>query len=264
MKKKIIVPVSFSAASNHAAAWAAELALSIYADLYLVHAVRPPAGSSELLMTNYVFEELHNIGKEELRKLQDKLVRETEGKLNILTHMETGPVEVVIQSFCDRNPPFVVVMGTSGGSVLAIHRLSYPLIIVPEKAHFRPIRKIVLSCDLDDLSGGILDARPFLKELQTSLGASYDLVNVTTEKEGQLGNEVFVTGYWKDRMQELFSGIHFVHVNKVKEGVLDYVEDHQADLVLVFPKKHGLLEFHISQARKIALDSPVPVMSVHG
>jgi hypothetical protein len=46
--------------------------------------------------------------------------------------------------------------------------------------------------------------------------------------------------------------------------VLDYVEDHQADLVLVFPKKHGLLEFHISQARKIALESLVPVMSVHG
>jgi hypothetical protein len=32
---------------------------------------------------------------------------------------------------------------------------------------------------------------------------------------------------------------------------------------MVFPKKHGFFEFHTSQAKKIALHSPVPVMSIH-
>ena len=270
--RTILAPVNFSASSNHAARYAADMAMAIQADLQLIHVLQLPI-STDMPMTDYVFDQLESSALEGLRELSRALHGVTGGKLKIATHLEVGIVDPVLEAYCKEIQPFAVVMGVSGGSLekllagnntaRAIHHIPYPLIVVPANAGFHGIKKIVLACDLNDIAGGIPVSLNFLKDLKELFHASFEVININTGK--QLGEEqtIFAFGSWKDRFKELFPDIRFIDMDSVGEGIRTYLEDHDAGLVMVFPKQHGFFEFHKSQAKKIALNSPVPVMSIH-
>jgi hypothetical protein len=57
--------------------------------------------------------------------------------------------------------------------------------------------------------------------------------------------------------------MHFIGSSGVEEGVQQYLGDHAADWLMVFPKKNGLFHSHESLSQKIILHCPVPVMSVN-
>ena len=273
--KAIIAPVNFTDSSDNAARYAADMALAMEADLHLVHFVEIPVSTGEFPMNPYILEELQKSGTEGLNQLWDKLVVRTKGKVNIYTHMEVGSVEQRLEEFCKAKTPFAVIMGSSGPSLervlrgsnlsVAIRRLRYPLIVVPDNAVFHEIKKVVLACDLEDIAAGVPVSVSFLKQFQDIFGASFDLINIVTGSQDHQreAEAAFIFSSWKNRLQELYPGIHFVQSDKVEEGVSNYVNHHPADLVLVFPKKHSLFEFHKSHAKKIAHNSRVPIMSIH-
>lgn len=241
--KKIVVPVNFSASSDNAARYAADMALAIHAELHLVHFVQVPVSTADFPMNEYVFSEMEQSGTEGLNQLWDKLVVRTHGKVNIYTNMEVGNVEYRLEEFCTRTKPFMVVMGSAGPSLeraltgsnisAAIRHLPYPLIVVPGNAIFHQYKKIMLACDLDDIAAGVPVNNPLLKEFQNNFDCNFEVINISTKQM------------------------------KVEEGISEYLSNHPADLLLVFPKKHNFLEFHKSHAKKIALHSSIPVMSMH-
>jgi len=271
--KKIVVPVNFTAGSTNAANYAADMARSIGADLHLLHVLGIPASTGEMPMTEYVFEEMQQVGVRGLKELWEELVKRTEGKVNIFTDMEIGSVEARIEAYCIKNQPFLVIMSASGDSLQrllaggstarAIRHLPYPMIVVPDNAAFHPIKKIVLACDLDDITGGVPVSLTFLKELKELFQAGFEVVNIDTGRQIAEERTVFEYDAWKQQFHEAFPEVHFVETNKVEDGVNQYAGDAGADLLLVFPKRHRFLEFHKSQAKRIALHSPVPVMSIH-
>jgi hypothetical protein len=53
-----------------------------------------------------------------------------------------------------------------------------------------------------------------------------------------------------------------VHGSNVLEAVDKYLKEHDSDWLMVFPEKHGLLEFHTSRSKALILHCPVPVMSI--
>jgi hypothetical protein len=187
--------------------------------------------------------------------------------------MEVGTVENKIEEFCGHKKPFVVVMGASGATleraltggnlVAAIRHLPYPLIVVPENAVFSQIHKIVLACDLNDISGGIPVKPAFLKELKDNFGASFEVLNVNTRGQQQETANIMEVDAWKDCIRETFPEVHFVQTDDVEEGIGKYLNEHPADMLLVFPKKHNFFEFHKSHAKKLAYNSTVPIMSIH-
>jgi nucleotide-binding universal stress UspA family protein len=274
--KPIIVPVNFSASSNNAASYAADMAVPMQADLHLVHFVEIPVSTAEFPINDYVLAQLQDSGLEGLNQLREKLVVRTGGKVNLHTNMEVGSVEYRLEEFCTRISPFIVVIGSAGSSLervlagshllVAIRHLPYPLIVVRENAVFHEFKKILLACDLDDIAGGIPVSLSFLKEFQNIFGSSFEVINIATRRQEWQGEAeaAFVFNSWKDRLKELYPEIHFVRMNKVEEGISTYLDKHPADLLLVFPKKHNLFDFHRSHAKKIASHSPVPVMSIHG
>ena len=273
--KTIVVPVNFSASSDNAARYAADMAIAMGAALNLINVLQIPVSTAEIPMNDYVFEEMQQHGADGLKQLREELIKRTDGKLNISTDMETGSVEYRVEEFCVRKDPFVVIMGNAGNSlerVLAgnplagvIRHLPYPLIVVPENAVFHSIKKIVLACDLDDIVGGIPVSISFLKDFREIFNASFDVINISSARR-DAKNEAeaaFEFNSWKDRLREICPEVHFVPMKKVEEGISEYLGSHPADLLLVFPKKHGFLEFHTSQAKKIVFHSQVPVMSIH-
>ncbi len=111
--------------------------------------------------------------------------------------------------------------------------------------------------------GACSNCLPLLKELREHFGSRVDIVTVETGNVLSDEASCFECGGWKEQLRDLYPEIHYIRKSKVEDGILKYLGHNEADLVMVFPKKHGFFDFHISQSRRLAQSSPVPVLSLH-
>jgi len=223
-----------------------------------LHVLEVDGGAGEIPMTDYVFNEMQRVGLESLKTLQTQLREKCDGKVDIYTQLRIGQIKPAIEAFTETIHPFLVIM-----SARSLLNLPVPLIIVPQEAAFHPIKKIALACDIDDICGGLPIKPAFLNELSETFNAGFDLVNINTSRQAVNERALFSYETWKSQFHELFPEVNFIETGKVQDGIAQYLEHNDADLLLVFPKDHGFFEFHVSQAKKIALHSRIPVMSIH-
>jgi nucleotide-binding universal stress UspA family protein len=237
--KSIVVPINFSVCAANAARYAADLALVIKADIHLIHVIQVPVDSADLLMTDDLYQE----------------------------------ISAKVQARCLQLKPYAVVLGATGSTLekflvsspvsSLLRKLDHPVLVVPEGAAFHNFRHILLACDLDDVSSGMPNSHPLLNDLRVYFGSRFDIVTVDTKSVPGDEASPFASGVWKEAFKDLQPAIHYICKPKVEAGILEYLARNEADLVIVFPKKHGLLDFHTSQSRKLAEHSPIPVLSLH-
>jgi nucleotide-binding universal stress UspA family protein len=271
--KPIIIPVNFSACSDNAARYAADLAQAIRTDLHLIHVIETPTTAADLVMTEDLYETMVESADNSLKELQFKLRRRTSHSIKVETRMEVGSVTAKMKDLCQEIQPYAIVLGASGptleklltGSPVSsmLHKLNYPVLVVPEEVTFHQFRRVLLACDLNDVGSGIPLSLPLLKDLRQYFGSRFDIVTVETGAVLSEEQKIFQCESWKDQLKDLYPEIHYVRKSRVEEGIQEYLAKNEADLVMVFPKKHTFFEFHTSQSRKLAKHSTIPVMSVH-
>jgi nucleotide-binding universal stress UspA family protein len=272
--KSIVVPINFSACAHNAACYAADMALALKTDLHLIHVIQVPVTTAEIGMTEYLYQEMIDAADASLKGLQVELGKRTHSRIGIKITIEAGGLALKVKDLCTELKPYAVIVGASGptlekfltGSPVAalLHSLRYPVLVVPETAAFHHFRRVLLACDLEDIGSGLPHFHPFLKDLREHFGSRFDIVTVETKKVLADEQSVFEGDAWKEQLKELYPELHLVHTHKVQDGLMEYLNHHDADLVMVFPKKHRLFDFHVSQSRKFAQHSPIPVMSLHG
>ena len=269
--KPILVAVDFTERARNAAYYAADLALSMEVDLHILHAVEVPASPAEAPV-GYVFEQLMESAEQSMTALAEELRRLTKDQVTVTTLVEVGGLVYRLEEVCGRLKPFVVVMGGPGdvyqrmlsgnGSLYAVRHLPYPVLVIPQGASFHAIRKVAIACELGELQDGMPVSRAFLEELQRLFSAHFDILNVGTEKENGRDRETLELYHWKESLEDLTPALHFVKAATVEEGITRYLKDQGVDWLMVFPRRHGLLEFHRSQSKRILLHCPVPVLSI--
>ena len=270
--KSIVVPIDFSTCSANAARYAADLALAIKADLHLIHVIQVPVTTAELSMTEALYRDMIEGANISLQKMQADLTKRTLQRVRIDILVDAGSVTGKVHDLCRQVNAYAIVLGISGlrlekflaGSPVTslLQHLEYPVLVVPETATFQQFRRILLAFDLDDIGSGLPTCLPLLKELREHFGSRVDIITVETRKVFTDEASFFESGSWKEQLKEFYPEIHYIRKSKVEEGILEFLNQHEADLVMVFPKKHGFLDFHISQSRRLAQNSPVPVMSL--
>jgi nucleotide-binding universal stress UspA family protein len=269
--KSIVAPVNFTDCSTNAAYYAADMALAMEADLHLLHVLQMPVAPAEVPV-GYFFNEMQKDADEFLEKLSDDLRKRTRGQIAVNVQVEVGSVEFKLEAFCERIKPFVVIMGAPGepidrifsgsDAVHAVRHLPYPLLVVPPDAVFHAIRKIAIAAELSDILEAMPVSLDFLKALKEIFSAHFDVINVATEISAEQDQAVFDLYQWRRSLQEVYPELHFVKADTVEEGVKQYLAGHEADWLMIFPRRHGLLEFHKSHSKKIVMHCPVPVMSL--
>jgi len=268
--KPLIATTNFSASSANAAKYAANMALVIHADLYLLH-VMPISGSGlDMPLTKELFNEMRQADEMELEKLQLELQKQTEGRLNIYIAFKIGSFENELEEYCKLKNPFAVVMGIKKSSaerflfgsntMFAIQHLHYPLLMIPDDSNFHTISKIVIAYDLADANETIpID---YLRELQRIFHASVSVLNVGPKMiEDLKSNNEFNS--LKDLLRDLSPHFYFGIADTVEDGINKFLEENGADILLLLPKRHGFFEFHKSHTKKILLNSHVPIVSIH-
>ncbi len=270
--KTILVATDFSAAALNAAKYGVNMATAINADIHLLHVCQVPVSFSEIpVIVN--LQEMQQSAEMEINELKEQLIRAASNKLNVSTEVVMGGFFQELKAVCERINPYTVVIGSQGSTaaerlffgsnaVYAMTHLMWPLITVPVETSFSSIKKIGLACDFENVA----DTTPVneIKRLVQDFHAELHILN-TAKKEVYDPELVFESGVLQNMLAALNPVLHFIANKNTDEGIMDFTEKNDIDLLVVLPKRHGLLDklIHKTHTKRFVLHSHVPVMALH-
>jgi nucleotide-binding universal stress UspA family protein len=273
--KTIIVPTDFSPSATNAMNYAADMALQINASLLLLHVYQVPVAVTDTPLIFVSVDELKESAEKRLEQLKTGLEHVTSGKLKIYTEAKLGDVTDELEELCKKIQPFAVVMGSTGHSAIertifgsttltTIKHLTWPVICVPVgKEYGQGIKKAGLACDFREVveTTPVSPIKHFIKEFNAELhvlNVDYDNRQFTpdTPEQSVLLHTV---------LQDIQPKYHFIEHRDIEDGINEFAEKNNLDLIIAIPKKHKLLEglFKKSSTRQLVFESHVPVMCVH-
>ena len=270
--KKLLVATDFSDCGLNAVNYAADMALLMNMELYLVHVYQIPIAYAETALT-FQFEDLQRSAEKNLGDLVEKMNNRTGGKLNILSDVRSGTFFSELNIVCDLIKPYAVIMGNNGltatagmlfgsNTLYAMKHLQWPLITVPPLARFSSVKKICLACDLENISSSVPIRE--IKNMVTDYKAELHVLN--TGKKDEYNTEiVFSSSLLQSQLAPIIPHYHFISSDKFDEAVIDFIEKSEIDLLIILPKRHSLLDklIHTSHTKQVILHSHIPVMSMH-
>ena len=271
--KTILVATDFSATAMNAANYAVDMAKAIDAEVLLLHVYNIPVIYSEMPVVGNE-EELRSTAEEDIAEVKQDLVKRAGPACKIVAEVRMGNFFEELRIVCKRTQPYAVIMGSQGttaaerllfGShtVYALRHLLWPLITVPPNAQFKAIKKIALACDFES----VIETIPVdeIKTLARDFNAELQVVN-TGNNNSYNPDLVFGSGMLQEMLQPLQPTYHLITNDNTDEGIMNFAEENQIDLLLVIPKRQSLLDklmLHRSHSREIILHSHVPVMALH-
>ena len=136
------------------------------------------------------------------------------------------------------------------------------MVTVPPQAKFSAVKKIGLACDFNK----VVDNTPAdeIKTLVNDFHAELHVLN-TDKKEEYNADIVFESGLLQEMLAALKPQYHFITNENTDQGIMDFAEKNDIDLLVVLPKRHGLFEKLLSKShsKQLVLHSHVPVMALH-
>jgi nucleotide-binding universal stress UspA family protein len=246
--KTIIVPTDFSPIATNAMNFAADMAVNINASLMLLHVYQVPVSMTDVPVVMVSAEELRKSSEAKLQERKDAVSHITSGKIKVYTEARLGDVSDELEDVCKHIQPFAVIMGTRGttgvervlfGSttLTAIRHLKWPVIVVPPgKEYGTGIKKIGFACDFDK----VIETTPiqFIKNMVKEFGAELHVLNVDHEgkhfKPGTPEESLML----HTLLEDLDPNYHFINHADIEDGINEFVEKNNIDLLITIPKKH--------------------------
>jgi nucleotide-binding universal stress UspA family protein len=271
--RTLIATTDFSQPSINAVHYAADMARVIKAKLVLFNAVPVPMAVSEIPVPEAILEDLLAEAGRGLNALKDTLDLRMTGDVTISTEVLVGNFPDKLNEISDKYNPFAIVMGIAQGKTVerflmgsntfyAINRSPHPILIVPEKARFRPINKIGLACDLEAVVATI----PFklIDEWVSAFNATLNIIHVSANGKPQGSLEVAEAISLQDHLNKFHPRFEFLTGNNLVEKLGEYSKEHNLDLLIVIPKHHGILGlFDKKHSKNIILHHEAPILSLH-
>jgi nucleotide-binding universal stress UspA family protein len=276
----LLVPVDFLDASRHTVDYALKLAESWQVPrviLYHAYAIPvtldpdpmfPRAAAIPVMDVN----QLRENSETSIAVFKDSL--QYNGPVTIETHCELNEISTGITEAISGKKVDMVIIGVNetsgleqsliGTSAVTIARNStVPVIIVPPQASFSKIEEIGFASDLQNVE----NTTPLQHILQIvkDTGARFFIANVRPGKSAF--EEEFTTDV--NTLYEMFEPIDpqyiFVENKDFTEGINQFAEENDIDLLIVVPKERGWFEnlFHSSRTKKLAYNCRVPLMVMH-
>lgn len=272
--KTIIVPTDFSPAAINATNYAADMALQLEASILLLNVYQIPVAITETPLILVSVDELKEDAEAKLDKAKAALEHITSGKLKVTTEARMGIVTDELEDLCKTIQPFAVIMGTTGHSAIdriifgsntlsVIKHLTWPVICIPKgKEYGTGIHKVGLACDFREVE----ETTPFamIRDFVSAFQAELHVLNVSTgnAQPADLPKQSILL---ESAFNQLDPQFHFIESKDVEDGINEFSDSNNLDLLITIPKKHKLLEglFRPSSTRQLVFESHVPVLCIH-
>jgi nucleotide-binding universal stress UspA family protein len=273
--KTIIVPTDFSPAATNAMDYAVGMGKAIDASILLLHVYHVPVSFTDVPVVLVSVDELRKSAEEQLEELKKNIEQATSGNVKVYSELKMGDVVDELDQLCNQIHPFAVIMGTKGHSAMeralfgsntlsAIKKLHWPVICVPPgKEYGDGIKKIGLACDFKE----VIESTPAhtIKDLVKEFNGELHVLNVDYENKKFASETQEQSVLLHNMLEELKPQYHFIQHRDIEDGINEFAEKNNLDLVIAIPKKHKLLEglFKKSSTRQLVFESHIPVMCVH-
>ena len=276
--KTILVPTDFSKHAKTAMKFAIQFAEISKAKLVFFHSAWVPASGRLLQLPERARRQLdisYAHQKEaqleaDLEELYDQLSLNRDGRQSEV-FVKTGllVVEEIIAA-ARKVKANMIITGTHGAtgmeklfgsntSVL-ISKSDFPVMAIPRKYRYRPIRKILYASDLKDTSAQLFQFLPLVKNFNPRI----DILNVSYQE--QAGDEKI--------FQFLLKKINYTNFRLLRlerqpgetlfHQLHEYVNLHRPDLLVMFPEERNFFEkiFNGSKTEKMSYDLKMPLLAI--
>jgi nucleotide-binding universal stress UspA family protein len=275
--KTIIVPTDFSPVALNALHYALDMATSINAEIILLNTYQAPVSYSDAPIspvTTISIDDIKKSSQERLEDLQQEVGRITGGRMRVYTEAKLGNTVDVLEEICSAVRPFAIVMGSHGSTGIerlimgsttlsVIRHLRTPVIVVPPGTSYKKIRKMGLACDFKDVVETI--PTEYIKNIVHEFNAELHVLNVNRDEENYDDDTPLESAWLDTLLGDIKPNYYFLKRDDVVEGINEFSETHNLDVVIVIPKKHNLLEriFHKSRSKELVTNAHIPIVSIH-
>ena len=266
--KKILFPTDFSPAAHNAFRYTIELAKITNAKVDVISVYPEPLKGEDLYLS-----------PEKQRPLRVKNQKAMEEKLNAFlkeyAYQNIGtkvvyPSDFVANCIISRSKKGydLIVMGTKGernaldkiiGSVTTetMTQASCPVLAIPENADFTGIKEVTYATSFSANDKHFVEQ---LSDFSKTVGAVIQFLYVSDKPKIKASEEQ--SG--KISSTE-FKQFHIVNNPSVMEGVDDFLEENDSDILALFIPKRNLWDrlFHRSFSKKMAFHTAVPLFVFH-
>ncbi|MBP9190927.1 MAG: universal stress protein [Ignavibacteria bacterium] len=278
--KNILFPTDFSPNADNALNYAVEIARKIKGNLILFHAYSvqliDPNMPAEIYLSAYQEEE--KSAKENLETLSKRLIESNKGDdgsslFNIDTIVSQGLVVDEVLALSDEFKIDMIIMGTHGASGITefilgsntasvIEKASIPVLAIPHNIDYSNINNIVYAYD-DIMSGlpkfnRLLDFAKIYDSEITLLHIIESGKDTTELNKKEFEKIKGAVNYGKIRLE-------LVKEENILEGINDYVNSNNVDILAMTIKKRSLFDkiFSRSLTKKMAYHTKVPLLALH-
>jgi nucleotide-binding universal stress UspA family protein len=259
--KKILVPVNFSAVSLNAAEYAAPIAKAFGAEIQLLHVYKdlvPPTIGPEPWTVTVSKTQVQS--ESQMNKEIEFLTRKYLIKVN--GEIRNGPKLDSINKAVEETKAGLMVMGLRSDRKKALHsatikmigKTDIPVLIVPEGTSFVPFKNIVLAVDFNEITDGS-GFEPLFKVIKT-FDASLRVIHV--EKKGAETDASQMPGKLElGRILGKLSYLYdYIENDDVEQGILDFVQNHPTDLLVMVAHQFSGTVY----TRSIGLKTSLPLL----
>lgn len=270
----ILIPIDFSEVSKNTAEYGIQFAKERNAKVILLHVFHIPvyAGDDVAFMPPY----------NELEESSVIAMKQFEKELR-MKYSFTNPIENVVKSgfliseitdLVEGKKISLIIMGISeagklseillsSNSVGVIKNTNCPTLIVPEGVRYRPINTIVFACDdIEKIAG--TNAAKQITEFVELLNSKLIVLTVVEFFE-TLDQEVLIDAKKEILFEGLNYSVLFIEGDNLVKNINNFIEKNNADLLIMIPRKHTIFSklFYESNTKKMAFNSPIPLLAIH-
>ncbi len=280
--KKLLFLTDFSAHANHAADYGYYLAKQLKANAILCNIFTVPAETPHSTMLVWPMDDagaLEESSINELNKLKDHLIKKHKGDFEPVVHVmnEQGYLADRVTDIVNGNHIDMVVMGTHGSSGLStlllgnharnmIDATTKPLLLVPQKAKQKPVKKIAYASDFTNKKED-LAAIYNLIEFAKGLNAEILIIHIQDEEKPTASfkkwlDELLIELSNKANYHNIFYRIE--EKPNTQYGLDWFCEYGQLDMLAMLHRPKDFLSNLISgsQTQKIANHIEIPLLVI--
>ena len=257
----VIVPVDFSETSLNAARYAAQL-LAVHHDVKIIlyHSYAKPVQAENVLNA--------------LENIKAELTQGQELEIEVMAFEEADFVDG-LEKTARHRLAHLIIMGITGRSAIAqvifgsntlkiAERKVCPVLIVPERASFTPLKNVMLTSDFKNtiestpsgLVKGFLDA--FKPQLHIVNVDNEHYISLTENYENEKGE-------LKKMFADYNPEFYFMRLYDVDEAINLFAESRNIDLIIVIQKNSSFMEkmLKASRTKKLSYHSKMPILVMH-
>ncbi|PWT77580.1 MAG: hypothetical protein C5B59_03655 [Bacteroidetes bacterium] len=267
----IISSVDFSESSLNAARYAAALAASIEANLILVNVVQFPAAVAEAAVSEQTYEEMVSLAQHDLENVAGELANRVNHSISIAADVLEGTVDYQIEVIAEKYKPFSIVMGIRSGrnferflagshALFALRHSHYPILIIPEGCLFNGFKNIGLATDLNHVKEEPVES---VRRHMSAFNATLHVVHVSKNINKAISEEASEPISLANQLSGFKPKFYYVKNENISEGLREFCQLHNLDLLIIIPKEHGLLDlFSEKHSSRIATHMKIPVLAI--